>query len=77
MSVGRNVVAQLKAALAPHGKLLSGCHLVDCPHVGRKEVADKMIIVDAMHFVYMHMKGATLCFIIGDVDYAYLLSMLK
>ncbi len=56
---------------------LSGCHLVDCPHAGRKEVADKMIIVDAMKFAFSHPEGATLCFITGDVDYAYLLSTLQ
>jgi hypothetical protein len=32
---------------------LSGCTLVDCPHLGRKEVADKTIIVDE------HPGGAT------------------
>lgn len=56
---------------------LSGCHLVDCPHNGRKEVADKMIIVDAMQFAYTNAQGATLCFITGDVDYAYLLAVLQ
>jgi hypothetical protein len=56
---------------------LSGCHLVDCPHNGRKEVADKMIIVDAMQFAFQHPEGATLCFITGDVDYAYLLAVLQ
>ena len=56
---------------------LSGCHLVDCPHHGRKEVADKMIIVDAMQFAFQHPNGATLCFITGDVDYAYLLATLQ
>jgi hypothetical protein len=56
---------------------LSGCHLVDCPHQGRKEVADKMIIVDAMQFAFQHPESATLCFITGDVDYAYLLASLQ
>ena len=56
---------------------LSGCHLVDCPHSGRKEVADKMIIVDAMQFAFTHPEGATLCFVTGDVDYAYLLAVLQ
>jgi hypothetical protein len=56
---------------------LSGCTLVDCPHNGRKEVADKMIIVDAMQFAFLHPEGATLCFISGDVDYAYLLAVLQ
>ena len=56
---------------------LSGCHLVDCPHQGRKEVADKMIIVDAMQFAFQHQEGAALCFITADVDYAYLLATLQ
>lgn len=56
---------------------LSGCNLVDSPHMGRKEVADKMIIVDAMEFAYTHADGATLCFITADLDYAYLLSKLQ
>jgi NYN domain len=56
---------------------LSGCHLVDCPHNGRKEVADKMIIVDAMNFANNRPDGAVLCFITGDSDYAYLLSTLQ
>lgn len=55
----------------------SGCHLVDCPHNGRKEVADKMIIVDAMEFAYTHLEGAALCFITNDNDYAYLLTRLR
>lgn len=56
---------------------LSNCHLVDCPHQGRKEVADKMIIVDAMQFAFTHPEGATLCFVTGDVDYAHLLAVLQ
>lgn len=36
-----------------------------------------MIIVDAMKFAYTHRYGATLCFITGDVDYAYLLAELQ
>ena len=56
---------------------LSGCALVDCPHVGRKEVADKMIIVDAMNFAMNNPEGATLAFITGDVDYAYMLATLQ
>lgn len=55
----------------------AGCHLVDCPHGGRKDVVDKMIIVDAMQFVYQQQDHATICFITGDVDYAYLLAVLQ
>ena len=54
-SIGLNLIPQKKRS----DLQLSGCHLVDCPHNGRKEVADKMIIVDAMQFAYEHLeKGA-------------------
>lgn len=73
--------ANIELGLIPQNKRselqLSGCCLVDCPSNGRKDVADKMIIVDAMQFAYMHPEGATLCFITGDVDYAYLLAALQ
>ena len=36
-----------------------------------------MIIVDAMQFAFLHPTGATLCFITGDVDYAYTLAVLQ
>ena len=72
-SIGLNLIPQQKRS----DLQLSGCHLVDCPHNGRKEVADKMIIVDAMQFAYTHPTGATLCFITQDVDYAYLLAVLQ
>ena len=72
-SIGLGLIPQQKRS----DLQLSGCHLVDCPHNGRKEVADKMIIVDAMQFAFMNPEGATLCFITGDVDYAYLLAVLQ
>lgn len=72
-SIGLNLIPPEKRS----DLQLSGCHLVDCPHQGRKEVADKMIIVDAMDFAFQHQDGATLCFITGDVDYAYLLAVLQ
>ena len=72
-SIGLGLIPQEKRS----DLQLSGCHLVDCPHSGRKEVADKMIIVDAMQFAFLHPEGATLCFITGDVDYAYLLAVLQ
>ena len=72
-SIGLGLIPQQKRS----DLQLSGCHLVDCPHNGRKEVADKMIIVDAMQFAFTHPEGATLCFVTGDVDYAYMLAVLK
>lgn len=72
-SIGLGLIPQEKRS----DLQLSGCHLVDCPHHGRKEVADKMIIVDALKYAYENPQGATLCFITGDVDYAYLLAVLQ
>jgi hypothetical protein len=39
-SIGLGLIPQQKRS----DLQLSGCHLVDCPHNGRKEVADKMIV---------------------------------
>ena len=72
-SIGLNHIPQKKRS----DLQLSGCHLVDCPHNGRKEVADKMIIVDAMKFAFENPNGATMCFITGDVDYSYMLAILQ
>ena len=72
-SIGLNLIPQQKRS----DLQLSGCLLVDCPHSNRKEVADKMIIVDAMNFAMRNPNGATLCFVTGDVDYAYLLAILQ
>lgn len=72
-SIGLNQIPQQKRS----DLQLSGCLLVDCPHNGRKEVADKMIIVDAMNFAMLNPNGATLCFVTGDTDYAYLLAVLQ
>ena len=72
-SIGLNHIPESKRSELQ----LSGCHLVDCPHAGRKEVADKMIIVDALEFAFSNPRGATLCFITSDLDYAYLLAKLQ
>lgn len=72
-SIGHNLIP-----LGKRSELqLSGWHLVDCPHNGRKDVADKMMIVDAMQFAYENLNGATLCFVTADLDYAYLLAVLN
>ncbi|KAL7575334.1 hypothetical protein ACA910_001852 [Epithemia clementina (nom. ined.)] len=55
----------------------SGCQLVDCPYGGRKEVADPKIVVDALQFAYNNPRAATLCFVLGEVDYADLFGVLK
>lgn len=55
----------------------SGVSLVDCPHNGRKDVADKMIIVDMLAFAIDHPAPATIILISGDGDFAYALSTLR
>eukprot|EP00977_Amphora_coffeiformis_P017324 scaffold5547_cov163-Amphora_coffeaeformis.AAC.4 len=92
-SSGRDVSTRLNSILKPYGDLVqfrgyasiglklipqqkrSDLQLFDCPHNGRKEVADKMII--DLHFAIQNTTGATLCFVTGDVDYAYLLAVLQ
>lgn len=73
VSKGMDVISQYNRSELQ----LSGCQLVDCPSNGRKEVSDKMIIVDALTFAYAHPNAATLCFVTGDMDCAYLLSALQ
>jgi hypothetical protein len=56
---------------------------IDTPHIkmsggNAKEVADKMIIVDALLYCMNHQSsGATLCLITSDRDFSYLLSKLR
>ncbi|KAF9246595.1 NYN domain-containing protein [Melanogaster broomeanus] len=55
----------------------SGVSMIDCPHSGRKEVVDKMILVDMVAFAVDHPAPATIILIAGDRDYAYALSILR
>ncbi|KAH7916025.1 NYN domain-containing protein [Hygrophoropsis aurantiaca] len=55
----------------------SGVSLIDCPHNGRKDVADKMILVDMLTFAIDHPAPATIVLITGDRDYAYAVSTLR
>ncbi|KAH7930845.1 DUF537-domain-containing protein [Leucogyrophana mollusca] len=55
----------------------SGVSLIDCPHNGRKDVADKMILVDMLAFAIDHPAPATIMLISGDRDYAYAVSTLR
>ncbi|KAJ7738463.1 DUF537-domain-containing protein [Mycena maculata] len=54
----------------------SGVSLTDCPHNGRKNVADQMIIVDMMAYAMDHPAPATIILISGDRDFAYAVSIL-
>ncbi|KAF9533388.1 NYN domain-containing protein [Crepidotus variabilis] len=55
----------------------SGVSLVDCPHNGRKEVADKMLLVDMLAYAIDNPAPATMVIISGDRDFAYALATLK
>ena len=58
----------------------SGLQIVDATHGGvemkRKEVADKLIIVDALWFALTH-ENPTVCIISGDSDFSPLLAKLR
>ncbi|KAI6109885.1 limkain-b1-type NYN domain-containing protein, partial [Pisolithus sp. B1] len=56
---------------------LSGVSVVDCPHNGKKDVVDKMAIVDMFAFAVDHPPPATVILVAGDRDYAYALSTLR
>ncbi|KAF9483799.1 hypothetical protein BDN70DRAFT_873423 [Pholiota conissans] len=55
----------------------SGISLIDCPHNGRKEVADKMIIVDMLAYAIDNPAPSVIVLISGDRDFAYALSILR
>ncbi|KAG1903930.1 limkain-b1-type NYN domain-containing protein, partial [Suillus fuscotomentosus] len=55
----------------------SGVSMTDCPHNGRKDVVDKMILVDMLAFSNDHPPPATIILIAGDRDYAYAVSTLR
>ncbi|KAG1891524.1 NYN domain-containing protein, partial [Suillus subluteus] len=55
----------------------SGVSMTDCPHNGRKDVVDKMILVDMLAFSNDHPSPATIILIAGDRDYAYAVSTLR
>ncbi|KAF7978137.1 hypothetical protein HWV62_1579 [Athelia sp. TMB] len=77
--------AYYEAPPAPSARLLalrselqsSGVSLTDCPHNGRKDVADKMMLVDMMTFAMDNPAPATVILVSGDRDFAYAASVLR
>ncbi|KAL5533011.1 hypothetical protein ACEPAF_4785 [Sanghuangporus sanghuang] len=55
----------------------SGLSLVHCPHNGKKDVADKMMIVDMLAFAIDRPAPACIVLITGDRDFAYAAAILK
>lgn len=56
---------------------LCGVSVIDCPHNGGKDVADKMMIVDMMAFAIDTPAPATIILITGDRDFVYAVSILS
>nr|VWO98768.1 N/A [Ganoderma boninense] len=54
-----------------------GVSLIDCPHNGRKDVADKMIMVDMMAHAIDNPAPTTIMLISGDRDFIYAVSILS
>ncbi|KAL5490374.1 hypothetical protein ACEPAI_5207 [Sanghuangporus weigelae] len=55
----------------------SGVTLVHCPHNGKKDVADKMMIVDMFAFALDNDTPTTIAIITGDRDFAYAVAVLR
>ncbi|KAF8061498.1 NYN domain-containing protein [Lyophyllum atratum] len=55
----------------------SGVSLTDCPHNGRKDVADKMMLVDMLAYAIDNPAPSTIVLISGDRDFAYAVSILR
>ncbi|KAL0563606.1 hypothetical protein V5O48_018460, partial [Marasmius crinis-equi] len=56
----------------------SGLSMIDCPHNGRKNVVDQMIIADMLTFAIDNdSDGSTIILISGDKDFAYPISILR
>ncbi|TFK42910.1 NYN domain-containing protein [Crucibulum laeve] len=68
----------LSRSLALRSELQSsGVSLIDCPHNGRKDVADKMILVDMLAHAIDNPAPSTIILISGDRDFAYAISVLR
>ncbi|EDR10914.1 uncharacterized protein LACBIDRAFT_315902 [Laccaria bicolor S238N-H82] len=55
----------------------SGVSLIHCPHNGRKDVADKMMLVDMLSHAIDNPAPTTIVLISGDRDFAYAISVLR
>ncbi|KAI0078985.1 hypothetical protein K474DRAFT_1592877 [Panus rudis PR-1116 ss-1] len=55
----------------------SGVSIIDCPHNGRKDVADKMLIVDMLAYAMDTPAPATVILISGDGDFVHALALLR
>ncbi|PSR88887.1 hypothetical protein PHLCEN_2v5036 [Hermanssonia centrifuga] len=53
-----------------------GVSLIDCPHNGRKDVADKMMLVDMLAHAIDNPAPSTIVLISGDRDFVYAVSIL-
>ncbi|KAK0459536.1 NYN domain-containing protein [Desarmillaria tabescens] len=57
---------------------LSGVSMTDTPHMGKKNVADQMIIVDMLAYAFDNPQSSTtIVLITGDRDFAYAVAILR
>ncbi|KAI1786187.1 limkain-b1-type NYN domain-containing protein, partial [Ganoderma leucocontextum] len=54
-----------------------GVSLINCPRNGRKDVADKMVLVDMMAHAVDNPAPTTIVLISGDRDFVYAVSILS
>jgi hypothetical protein len=55
----------------------NGCHLIDTPHDGKKEMADKMLIADVLLWAMDHPPPAKIVLLTGDEDMSYIMHRLR
>ncbi|TDL15370.1 hypothetical protein BD410DRAFT_732840 [Rickenella mellea] len=55
----------------------AGVTLAHCPHSGRKDVVDKMMLVDMISYTLYNSSPLTIVLITGDRDFAYGISSLR
>ncbi|KAJ8517552.1 hypothetical protein ONZ45_g5270 [Pleurotus djamor] len=70
-------IEQIKAPALRAELQSSGVSVTDCPHLGKKDVVDKMMIVDMMAYAMDHPGPRTIMIISGDRDYAYAAAILR
>jgi len=72
-----SVAASLRAITLRSELQSSGVSLIDCPHNGRKDSADFMMIVDVLTWAMDNPAPSTVLIISGDRDFSYLLAILR
>ncbi|KAI0085469.1 NYN domain-containing protein [Irpex rosettiformis] len=70
-------VSSLRTAAIRSDLQACGVSIIDSPHNGRKDTADKMMMVDMLAFANDNASPATIVLISGDGDFLYAVSTLR